>query len=158
MILIELGHAGAFRDVLSDQAIGVLVSTSLPGVVRSGEVEGHLSRTLNGSVVMELGAIVGGDGLEVLGVLPDESDSACTGLLLRPRPELTDEQVATLALDQAHDAMLAAGAHDGVDFPMAEGSARFNTVWSFADMSLAGEAAAAVIRAVALSALLSGAA
>ena len=33
-LLRELGHAGAFGDVLTDQAVGVFIGAALPGVTR----------------------------------------------------------------------------------------------------------------------------
>ena len=39
MALIDESHAFALRYILSDEPIGVLASSTLPGVIRRGEVE-----------------------------------------------------------------------------------------------------------------------
>ncbi len=49
---------------LTDQPIGVLIAAPLPGVMRGGKVEGHTRGLLDGIIGMELGTVVGGDGLE----------------------------------------------------------------------------------------------
>ena len=64
LCLGERGQGGALRQVLANQAVGVLVGTALPGVVGRGEVELETSLSLNGCVAVELGSVVGGDGLE----------------------------------------------------------------------------------------------
>ena len=37
----ETVHTGAFRKVLADEAVGILICAALPRVVGSSEVEGH---------------------------------------------------------------------------------------------------------------------
>ena len=65
-----------FGQVLADQAVGVLVGAALPGVMRIGEVERHAGGVLDPGVAVELGAVVGGDGLELLGMPADQRDGA----------------------------------------------------------------------------------
>jgi hypothetical protein len=62
--LAEVPHRGTFRDVLSKEAVGVLVRTAFPGVVWSGEVEGRAGGALGVAVTMELGSVVYGDCFE----------------------------------------------------------------------------------------------
>ena len=64
LCLGERGQGGALRQVLANQAVGVLVGTALPGVVGRGEVELETSLSLNGCVAVELGSVVGSDGLD----------------------------------------------------------------------------------------------
>ncbi len=75
LVLGLVSHAGAFRQVLADQAIGVLVGSAFPGVVRIGEVERDASSGLDALVIMELGAVVSGDGLDGVGMLSNQIDS-----------------------------------------------------------------------------------
>src|SRR5262245_37306746 len=42
----ELTEEGSFGQVLADEAVGVLAGAALPGVVRSGEVDGGAQVTL----------------------------------------------------------------------------------------------------------------
>ena len=46
-VLSEGGHAGAFRQVLSEEPVGVFAGAALPGMVRSGKVELHPSGRLD---------------------------------------------------------------------------------------------------------------
>lgn len=62
--LAEVLHRGALRDVLANEPIGVLVRAALPGVIRSGEVEGRAGGALDVAVAMELRSVVDGDGFE----------------------------------------------------------------------------------------------
>lgn len=64
MVLRELGHAGAFWGVLTDQAVSVFAGAALPGVMRSSEVEEDVGGFFELSIVVELGAVIGGDGFE----------------------------------------------------------------------------------------------
>lgn len=73
MLLRELGHAGAFGHVLTDQAVGVFVGAALPGMMRCREVERDAGRALELRVVVELGAVVGGDRFESLWMTADQT-------------------------------------------------------------------------------------
>jgi len=85
MVLGKRCDAGAFWHVLTDQAVGVFAGTALPRVMRSGEEEADSCGTLELSVVVELGAVVSGDGFEALRVAAHEAQSALIGVLLRSR-------------------------------------------------------------------------
>jgi hypothetical protein len=52
MMLCQGRHAGAFGQVLSDQAIGVLVGAAFPGVVGIGKVEGDAGSGFDALVIM----------------------------------------------------------------------------------------------------------
>lgn len=67
-MLGESRHTGARGKVLANKAIGILVAAAFPGMMRGGEVEDDAGGLLDLVIRMELGAIVGGDGLEPLGV------------------------------------------------------------------------------------------
>ncbi len=151
VVLSERGHAGALGQVLADEAVGVFVGATFPGVMGRGEIELQTDGVLDCGIAMELGAVVGGDGAEVLGVALGQANGAVVELLCGARLELADQDVTGFALDQADDAVLVAVAHDGVDLPMAELAAPGNRGWAFGEMALAGEPAAAVVGAVALA-------
>ena len=66
-MLRDFGHAGAFGDVLANQAVGVFAGAALPRMMRSREEEeADAGSTLELNVVVELGAVVSGDGFESL--------------------------------------------------------------------------------------------
>lgn len=108
-------------------------------------------------VVMELGAIIGGDGFEVFGESAHQLEGSGIGLLLGTGLELADEQVPGSSLDEADDAVFGVLADDGVDLPVAGFEALLDSGRSFADVAFAGESAAGVIGPVAFAASFSGA-
>jgi hypothetical protein len=59
-------HAGPFRKVLAEQAVEILVTAALPGVVRRREVHQDAGGGFEGLVVMKLCAVVGRERLEVV--------------------------------------------------------------------------------------------
>jgi len=127
-------------------------------VVRVGEVETHAGLFLDPLVVMELGAVVSRDGLEAIGVLVDQPGGACGELVLAAIRQLADQGVAGLAFYQRHDAILAAGAHHRIDFPMADLATLLDARRPLADVPLASQAATTVVATVALAPLFAGAA
>ena len=54
--------------VLSDESVGVLVGTSLPGVMGCGEVEAGVGDALDVGIAVKFGAVVGGDGAYSFGL------------------------------------------------------------------------------------------
>ena len=74
----------AFGQVLSDQSVGVFVGAAFPGVVGRGEVAGGSAVLLKFLVVVELGAVVEGDGVEgVLGAADDRSAASVAARAVR---------------------------------------------------------------------------
>lgn len=63
-------------QVLPDQSIGVLIQTSLPGVMRCRKVECGVGSGFDLFVLMELGAVIRGDGANWSRLLLDELDGA----------------------------------------------------------------------------------
>lgn len=155
LILGESRHAGALGDVLANESIGVLVAAAFPGVVRSGEIEGDAGGFFNLVIGMELGAVVGGDGLESPGVLHNKSDGPLIQFFFGAGLELPDQHEACAALDQRNDTVQGAS-HDGVDLPVTAAGAFCRRLGALRDMALAGESAPAVVAAVALAPLLAG--
>ena len=67
LVALSLGerrHRGVLLNVLSYKAIGVFVGAALPGVIRSGEVDGDPGDLLDLPVAVKLGSVVSGDGFE----------------------------------------------------------------------------------------------
>ena len=58
VLLREVLHALAFREVLADQPVGVFVGPTFPRMMGCGEVEARARALFDGGVVMELGAVV----------------------------------------------------------------------------------------------------
>src|SRR4029077_4912307 len=107
-LLRERGHAGAFGHVLADQAVGVFIGAALPRVMRRREVERDARGALELYVVVELGAVVGGDGFESLWMTADETQRTAIRMFFRSRSELADREVASLAIDDRDEAMVIA--------------------------------------------------
>lgn len=57
-------HGFSLREVLANEAIGVLVGSPLPRMMRSREVEKSPSGLLHGLIAVELAPVVGGHGLD----------------------------------------------------------------------------------------------
>src|SRR6185437_7249465 len=114
-------------------------------MVRIGEEEAHAGLLLDSLVIVELGAVVGGDGLEAAGMLTDQPHGQ---LILGSIGQLADQGVAGLALDQSHDAVLAAGADHGVDLPVSGFATIIDARRPLADVPLARQASAAVVATI----------
>src|SRR6185437_16613 len=127
-------------------------------MVRIGEEEAHAGLLLDSLVIVELGAVVGGDGLEAAGMLTDQPHGALGQLILGSIGQLADQGVAGLALDQSHDAVLAAGADHGVDLPVSGFATIIDARRPLADVPLARQASAAVVATIPFAPLFAGAA
>lgn len=117
-------EAAFLGEVLTHQAVGVLVGAALPGSVRMGEVEIGIELAGDGLVVGKLLAVVGGDGmhkrLEWLEQAGDGVADEMGGFAL----DLGQQGVAALAFDQADEGLAMMGADDRVALPMAYAGAR----------------------------------
>ena len=67
----------------------------------SSEVEGDAGGVLDRGVVVELGAVVGGDGFEQPWVAAHEAQGALVGVLFGSRSELADEDVTGFSVDES---------------------------------------------------------
>ena len=78
--LREVLHGGALEDVLTNEAVGVFVRATLPGVVGGGEVERGVRGSFDLAVAVKLCPVIDGDGLEQVPVSADElNDAAVRG-------------------------------------------------------------------------------
>ena len=80
--------AGAAWQVLTKQPVEILVATALPRVIRRGEVDLDRKTLLEDGVVVKLGAVVEGEGLEVATVLADRSGGGASHLASIASPKL----------------------------------------------------------------------
>ena len=71
-------HAASLGQVLAQQSIEVLVAAALPGVVRRGEVNLDREALFESGVVVELSAVVEGDGLKLKFLRSHRNASAAT--------------------------------------------------------------------------------
>ena len=157
VIALRLGRstqAFSLRQVLPNEPIEVLVTASFPGMVGRGEVAGNREALLEHGEVVELGAVVEGDGLEVSCVLADRLQRRPRHLGLGTGLELFDDRQAALALDQGQQAMAHVLAHDRVAFPVAQFAASLDLGRAFGDMPLARHQPARGRAAISLAALL----
>src|SRR5258708_28356091 len=65
----QMAEGGPLGEILADQAVGIFVGAALPGVVRSGEVDGGAELTFEGLVAVEFDAVVGSDGADLMGLV-----------------------------------------------------------------------------------------
>ena len=120
------------------------------------EEEGNTGSVLDFLITVELGTVIRSDGFDVVTECVNDWDNALIQGIFGSVFELADDEVAGCALDQGEDAVLGAVAHDGIDLPVADGASGLDDRWSFGDVAFAGQAAAAVISAIALAALFGG--
>ena len=109
-------------------------------------------------VVVELGAVVGGDGFESLRMAAHETHRAAIGVFLRSGSELADHDVAGFAVDDGDEAVVITLADDGVDLPVTDLGAQLGGERPLADVTFAGETTTAVVGAVAFAPSLASAA
>ena len=100
----ERGEVGAFRKVLADEAVGVFVSATFPGVVRSCEVDGNAKLSFDGFVGVEFSAVIGGDGFEPVFVWGEEFDGPFGGVFSGGARQFSDSNLAAEAIDDGDDA------------------------------------------------------
>lgn len=116
-------EAAFLGEVLTHQAVGVLVGAALPGSVRMGEVEGGIELPGDGLVFGKLFAVVRRQGmharLEGFEQAGDRLADEMGGFTL----DLGQQGIAALALDEGDDGLAVMGADDRVAFPMAYTSA-----------------------------------
>ena len=90
----DVGKVIGFGNVLANKAIGILIGASLPGVVRSGEVEGDVVGGFDVAVSVELAAVVRSDRAHEAWVAVDELAQTLVGRGHGPVGEFADEQEA----------------------------------------------------------------
>src|SRR3989454_1889571 len=96
IVLGEVSHALALRQVLAHEAIGVFVGAAFPRMVRRGEVETRRRRSLEAGGVVGFGFVFDGDGLHMIGLRGGQLLDP--GVYPRPGglPELAPPQISGL--------------------------------------------------------------
>ena len=117
-------------------------------MIGSGEVDLEWKALLEAGVVVELGAVVEGEGLEVAAVTSDGAGGGVRDFVHGPGLELLDDGVAGLAFDQGEHAVMQVAAHHGVAFPVADAAEQFDFQRSLGDGSLAWEHASGIVVAM----------
>lgn len=93
-VLGEMLEARSLGQVLTNEAIGVFVGSAFPGVIRGSEIEFDTGVVLDVLITMELGAVVEGDGFEVVTEAGDGTSHSAIGLLDVSSGELFDNDKA----------------------------------------------------------------
>ena len=101
-------------------------------------------------VHIKLGAVVGGDGADLVSFLPQNITCAPQSLLCSDAWDLADAHESTLAFDDGDNSGLASTVH-GIDFPVTEATTLLHDGGAFSDHAFACESAATVVAAVALA-------
>ena len=103
---------------------------------------------------MELGPVVGGDGVSGASGVVDHADRTTVRGLDGSGLELTDQQVAGLTIDEREDAVLVRDATDhGVGFEVTDTASVLCSSWTLRYRPLAGEPTAGIVVPVSFSAL-----
>lgn len=120
LALGDAGQAGPFRQVLTKQAIEVLVAAALPSMIGRREVHVDVGGGFERRVVMELGAVVGGERFEVVWSPLDQPPESPRHALTRTIAQLSQHREAALSFDQGGNAVGRPHADDRIHFPVAE--------------------------------------
>ena len=104
MSLRVYGQVGSLGEVLSEQAIGVLIGTTLPRTLRIAEVDIDVGCLAKPSMIREFLAPVPGQGFIQLGRellrLRDERGNHCPGFLVG---DLRQHHVTRMTFDQGRN-------------------------------------------------------
>ena len=149
--LCHRAHAHPLWEVLSQQAIEVLVGASLPRVIGRRKITFDRVNLLKAGVVMEFRAVIEGDRLHPGAVFGQRHQGRLRGLQHRARAELFDDRKAALALHQGQHAMALVTAHHRVAFPVAKPLAALHFFGPLADVALARQDAPRAAASVALA-------
>src|ERR1700691_5816253 len=143
-------EVGAFWEVLSDEAVGVFVETTFPGVIGLGEIAVCLQRSGDFDMRGELLAVVVGDGFDAVSQRAQHAGAGLDdrgGGLVGQRHELG---VFGLALDMRQDGAAVLGTDDGVTLPVADAAFGRHDGRSLIDVDAVRDQAAPRIPALAL--------
>ena len=117
-------------------------------MVRGTEVKRHAGGGFDILVLMEFGAIVGGDGAEGSFLALDEEAESFVGSGGSSPAEFANQRVLRFPLDERDDAVLVVGTDDGVELPMPEPRAIVRADGPLGDVALAWHDASGIERAI----------
>lgn len=129
-MLVHEGHGFGFREILTNETVGVFIGAALPRVMRRGEEEFNAGFLLDGFVPVKLCAIVSSDCLNALSMTLDNFEQSGVELLDGSGFELTYEGVPGLSFNKSNDTVPAPLAEHGIDLPVSEGFPGFNVLWA----------------------------
>jgi len=152
----ECFEAGPLGEVLADESVGVLVGAAFPSMMWQSEVDSGVESLLEELVHVELGAVVGGDGMDGMRLVPEQGSGAGERLLGADPGDLAEAEETAAAFDKGHGGWFAF-AMQGVGFPVAEATALVDEGRALSDHAFAGEAPPAVLAGIALAAPFVGA-
>ncbi len=121
LCLGDLGQIRAFGQILAQQAVGVLVGASLPGVIGMGEVDGHGQLAFEFGRTRELPTVVQREAVPFISGPLAETPLKLSGDWRGGTSlDLSRDPVAAGAIHTGHEESLAALADDGIAFPIAQ--------------------------------------
>jgi hypothetical protein len=124
-------------------------------MVGSGEEELRAGSSFDLPVAVELGPVVSGDGVGGARSRPDQAQSSAVGGFDGAGLELTDHDVAGLAIDERNDTVLVGDVADhGIGFEVADTASVLCSSWAFRYGPFAGQPTAGIVGTVPFSALL----
>ena len=120
-------------------------------MIGSCKVELDAGRFLDGFVVVELRAIVRGDGLDLIRHPPEQHLRSLASAEHAAVGQFADQRIARLSFHERGDAVRRVFSYHGVNLPVANGTALVDTRRPLGDVTLPGQAASAVVAVVALA-------
>lgn len=152
----EVTERRTLGQVLSDEAVGVLVGAAFPGVMGRGEEDGGVESMLDGLVAVKLDSVVEGEGAHGMGFMGEERDQASRGEVGGGSGQRADADQAALALYDSGDAGRALPVNR-VAFPVSDPAPLCDDGGALLKHPLAREASSTVILPIAFAAPLLGA-
>jgi hypothetical protein len=113
-------------------------------MIGSGKVALQREVLLKNLVVMELGAVVKGDGPEIAPMLSDRGKGRLGHGSSSSRVHLADDHHPRFSFNQGENAVVAISAHHGISFPVAQLLAGFDMGRSHRDMTFARQDSARI--------------
>ena len=153
----DLRQIGAFGQVLTQQAVSVLVGAAFPGVVGMGEVDRQIESAFQLDRTGELAAVVQGQAPAFLGGQSAKGSLELLGDRLGGAGgDLACDQIAAGPIHTGQKIAATTFAHHGVAFPMAELPPVVSLFRAFVDGAFADDLAPARGLAVGLATGLAG--
>ncbi len=109
----------SFRQILSDQTVGIFVGPPFPCMMGQGEVDVRIQSLLNPAISMKLAAIVRGNGFHSIFITQEQSYSLLFSLLHGDALELADANQAAAPFHNGDDSGLRR-AVNRVDLPITD--------------------------------------
>ena len=142
-LLRDVREVGALGDILTDEPVGVLIGSTLPGVIRPGEEESHVSSFCNSLVFRELQTVVSSDGLlEVILLETFEDADYLVGSFRGSRvPKLSKPHLSGLPVVQREDMLGTRCPDNRIDLIITHAILPVNDFRPFGDVNPVGDCA-----------------